>query len=309
MADQLHRESDSFSRGVFFGVSAYTLWGLLPFYWQFLDGVAALEILVHRGLWSLVICLLFLAITRKLGLFFGLIRSRRTLGILAFASFLLTINWGVYIWSVTVDRVVESALGYYITPLMSVTFGVLILKERIRPAQKVAVALAAIGVLVLTIGYGTLPWIALALAMTWGGYSLIKKQLGLGALESLSVETLVALIPSSAYIAYLYREGSSSFGTSLSTSLLLIGGGLATVVPLLLFNGATNRLPLVTVGLLQYLTPTIMFFIGVGINHEDMRPVKLVGFVLIWVALFIFGRDLVRSSRSLDDRSDQTRES
>lgn len=305
MADHLKKEKNSFSRGVLFGASAYTLWGLLPFYWQWLDGVAALEILVHRGLWSLVICLLFLAIRRKLGLFIGLLRDRKTFFVLAFASFLLTINWGVYIWSVTVDRVVESALGYYITPLMSVTFGVLILKEEIRPAQKWAVGLAGIGVLVLTIGYGTLPWIALALAMTWGGYSLIKKQLGLGALESLSVETLVALIPSSIYIIYLHGRGSESFGTSLSTSLLLIGGGFATVIPLLLFNGATNRLPLVTVGLLQYLTPTIMFFIGVGINHEDMKPVKLVGFVLIWIALFIFGRDLVRSSRALDDRSDK----
>lgn len=297
----------SFTRGVFFGVSAYTLWGLLPFYWQWLDGVAATEILVHRGLWSLIICVAFLAVVRKLPLFLGLLRNRRIFSILAFASLLLTINWGVYIWSVTVDRVVESALGYYITPLMSVTFGVLILKESIRPAQKVAVALAGVGVVVLTVGYGALPWIALALATTWGGYSLVKKQLKLGALESLSVETLVALLPSTFYIIHLSRTGEAAFGTSLSTSLLLIGGGLATVVPLLFFNGATNRLPLVTVGLLQYLTPTIMFFIGVGINHEDMNPIKVVGFVLIWLALFIFGRDLVQSSRTLDDRTDQGR--
>jgi chloramphenicol-sensitive protein RarD len=303
----LNNSSNSFSRGVFFGVSAYTLWGLLPFYWQWLDGVAATEILVHRGLWSLIICIGFLAIVRKLGFFFSLLRNVRIFAILAFASLLLTINWGVYIWSVTVDRVVESALGYYITPLMSVTFGVLILKEKIRPAQKIAVALAAVGVLVLTIGYDALPWIALALAMTWGGYSLVKKQLKLGALESLSVETLVALIPSSAYIIYLARDGEAAFGSSLSTSLLLVGGGLATVVPLLFFNGATNRLPLVTVGLLQYLTPTIMFFIGVGVNREDMNPIKLVGFILIWLALFIFGRDLVRSSRTLDDRSNESR--
>lgn len=307
MTDSLKQSPNSFSQGVFFGVSAYTLWGLLPLYWQWLEGVAALEILVHRGLWSLLICIGFLAITRKLGLFFSLLRNARTFMVLAFASFLLTINWGVYIWSVTVDRVVESALGYYITPLMSVTFGVIILKEKIRPAQKVAVALAGIGVLVLTVGYGALPWIAIALAASWGGYSLIKKQLKLGALESLSVETLVALIPSSIYIAYLHEQGDSAFGGSLTTSLLLIGGGFATVIPLLFFNGATNRLPLVTVGLLQYLTPTIMFFIGVGINHEDMKPIKLVGFILIWIALFIFGRDLIRSSRSLDDGVDQAR--
>ena len=292
---------NSFTRGVFFGVSAYTLWGLLPFYWQWLDGVAATEILVHRGLWSLIICVAFLSVVQKLQLFFELLRNRRVFAILAFASLLLTINWGVYIWSVTVDRVVESALGYYITPLMSVTFGVLILKESIRPAQKVAVALAAVGVLVLTIGYGALPWIALALATTWGGYSLIKKQLKLGALESLSVETLIALVPSLGYIIYLANRDQAEFGGSPSTSLLLVGGGLATVVPLLFFNGATNRLPLVTVGLLQYLTPTIMFFIGVGINHEDMSPVKLFGFILIWLALFIFGRDLVRSSRAMDN--------
>ncbi|CAB4571877.1 MAG: EamA family transporter RarD [Actinobacteria bacterium] len=297
---QKEERGSTFATGVFFGASAYTLWGLLPFYWQFLDGVAATEILVHRGLWSLLICLAFLMISRKIKVFWGLVRDRRTFAILAFASLLLTINWGVYIWSVTVDRVVESALGYYITPLMSVTFGVLILKEEISRAQRIAISFAAVGVVILTIGYGALPWIALALACTWGGYSLIKKQLKLGALESLSVETLIALIPSTGYIIYLARSGDASFGTSLSTSLLLVGGGLATVIPLLLFNGATNRLPLVTVGLLQYLTPTIMFFIGVGINHENMNPIKLIGFVMIWLALFVFGRDLVRSSRAVD---------
>ena len=291
----------SFAKGVFFGVSAYTLWGILPLYWQFLDGVAATEILVHRGLWALLICIGFLLITKKIKVFWGLVRDSRVLRSLAFASFLLTINWGVYIWSVTVDRVVESALGYYITPLMSVTFGVLILKEEISKAQKIAIALAGAGVAILTVGYGTLPWIAIALAVSWGGYSLIKKQLKLGALESLSVETLIALIPSLGYIIYLANQDQAAFGGSLSTSLLLVGGGLATVVPLLFFNGATNRLPLVTVGLLQYLTPTIMFFIGVGINHEDMSPVKLFGFILIWLALFIFGRDLVRSSRAMDN--------
>jgi chloramphenicol-sensitive protein RarD len=296
------KSASNFATGVFFGVSAYAMWGLLPLYWQLMDGVPATEILVHRGLWALVICVAFLMISRKIAVFWGLIKDRRMLSILAFAALLLTGNWGVYIWSVTVDRVVESALGYYITPLMSVTFGVLILKEEISKPQRVAIALAGVGVLILTIGYGALPWIALALSVTWGGYSLIKKQLKLGALESLSVETLIALIPSTGYIIYLASRGEASFGTSLSTSLLLMGGGLATVVPLLFFNGATNRLPLVTVGLLQYLTPTIMFFIGIGINREDLNPIKLFGFAMIWLALFVFGRDLVRSSRAIDYR-------
>ena len=291
-------------RGIFYGLSAYVLWGLLPIYWQWLQGVDSTEILVHRGIWSFLICLLFLGFSRKFKVFWALIKDRRTFAILAFASLLLTTNWAVYIWSVTVDRVVESALGYYITPLISVIFGVLILKEQIRQAQKVAVVLAGVGVVILTIGYGTLPWIALLLAMSWGGYSLVKKRLKLGPLDSLSVETLVALLPSIGYALHLARDGRADFGTTPSITALLIGGGFATVLPLLLFNGATNRLPLVTIGLLQYTTPTIMFFIGVGINHENMNQTKLIGFIFIWIALFVFGRDLVRSSRAVDDRAD-----
>lgn len=288
------------SIGLFFGTSAYTLWGLLPLFWQFLDEVAPFEILVQRGLWSLLVCLIFLVFSRKIGVFWQMVKDRRQLTILAFAALLLTINWTVYIWSVSVDRVVEAALGYYITPLISVAFGVLILKESISGAQRLSISIAGLGVLVLTIGYGTLPWIALVLAISWGGYSLVKKQLKVGALESLSVETLIALLPSLGFIIYLASKDEASFGSSIETSLLLITGGLVTVVPLLLFNGATNRLPLVTIGLLQYLTPTIMFFIGIGVNHEDMNPIKLLGFILIWFALFVFGRDLVRSSRAVD---------
>ena len=299
----MHGPSD-IPRGIFYGLSAYVLWGLLPIYWQWLQGVDSTEILVHRGIWSFLICLLFLGFSRKFKVFWALIKDRRTFAILAFASLLLTTNWAVYIWSVTVDRVVESALGYYITPLISVIFGVLILKEQIRQAQKVAVVLAGVGVVILTIGYGTLPWIALLLAMSWGGYSLVKKRLKLGPLDSLSVETLVALLPSIGYALHLARDGRADFGATPSITALLIGGGFATVLPLLLFNGATNRLPLVTIGLLQYTTPTIMFFIGVGINHENMNQTKLIGFIFIWIALFVFGRDLVRSSRAVDDRAD-----
>lgn len=197
---------------------------------------------------------------------------------------------------------VESALGYYITPLVTASFGVFILKEQIRSAQRLALLIAGAGVAVLTVGYGALPWIALVLASTWGSYSLIKKRLKLGALDSLSVETFVALFPSAGYLIFLEIEGSASFGKSWGISLLLLTTGLATVTPLLFFNGATNRLPLVTVGLLQYMTPTIMFFIGVGVNHEDMNQIKLIGFICIWIALIILGRDLVKSSRAVDDR-------
>jgi chloramphenicol-sensitive protein RarD len=298
----LNKDRSSYRTGIFYGVSAYSLWGLLPFYWKWLGSVAPAEILVHRGIWSLLVCLLFLKFAKKIKVFWGLIRELKTFRILAFASLLLTINWGTFIWAVNADRVVESALGYYITPLVTASFGLFILKEQIRTAQRIALLIAGGGVIVLTIGYGALPWIALVLASTWGSYSLIKKRLKLGALDSLSVETFVALFPSAGYLIFLEIEGSASFGKSWGISLLLLTTGLATVTPLLFFNGATNRLPLVTVGLLQYMTPTIMFFIGVGVNHEDMNQIKLIGFVFIWIALIILGRDLVRSSRSVDNR-------
>lgn len=298
----LNRERSSYRTGIFYGVSAYSLWGLLPIYWKWLGSVSPAEILVHRGIWSLVVCLLFLKFARKIKIFWGLIRDFRTFRILAFASLLLTINWGTFIWAVNADRVVESALGYYITPLVTACFGVFILKEQIRSAQRSALLIAGVGVVVLTAGYGALPWIALVLASTWGSYSLIKKRLKLGALDSLSVETFVALFPSAGYLIFLEIEGSASFGKSWGISVLLLTTGLATVTPLLFFNGATNRLPLVTVGLLQYMTPTIMFFIGVGVNHEDINQIKLIGFICIWIALIILGRDLVKSSRTVDDR-------
>lgn len=298
----LNRERSSYRTGIFYGVSAYSLWGLLPIYWKWLGSVSPAEILVHRGIWSLVVCLLFLKFAKKIKIFWGLIRDFRTFRILAFASLLLTINWGTFIWAVNADRVVESALGYYITPLVTACFGVFILKEQIRSAQRSALLIAGVGVVVLTAGYGALPWIALVLASTWGSYSLIKKRLKLGALDSLSVETFVALFPSAGYLIFLEIEGSASFGKSWGISVLLLTTGLATVTPLLFFNGATNRLPLVTVGLLQYMTPTIMFFIGVGVNHEDINQIKLIGFICIWIALIILGRDLVKSSRTVDDR-------
>jgi chloramphenicol-sensitive protein RarD len=189
---------------------------------------------------------------------------------------------------------------------MTVFFGVLILKEKLSKLQKAAVIIAAIGVLILTLGYGHFPWVGLALAGSWGGYSLIKKKLELGALESLSIETLIAFLPNLIYIWFLAQSNTGVFGSNWLTTALLAGAGVATIVPLLFFNGATNRLPLSTVGLLQYITPTIMFFIGVGVNKEAMNPVKFAGFLAIWVALFLLGRDLLKSSTAFDDGKTKT---
>lgn len=290
-----------FNKGLLFGISAYIIWGLLPLYWKLVEEAGAYEILAHRGIWSLLICISLLALRKQLRSAYVMVRSSRTLSLLFLASGLLTINWGVYIWSVTVNRVVEAALGYYITPLINVTFGVLLLREKLRPAQWIAVALAAVGVVILTLGYGSLPWIALVLAISWGSYSLIKKSLNLGALETLSLETLFAFLPNLVFLFIIESNGSAEFGSNWTISLLLFGAGAATVIPLLLFNGSTTRLPLSTVGLLQYITPTIMFFIGIFINNEDISMTKVIGFAFIWLALAVLSRDLYRSSRPLDD--------
>ena len=290
-----------FNKGLLFGISAYLIWGLLPLYWQLVEDAGAYEILAHRGIWSLLLCALLLALRKQIKSAFVMVRSSRTLSLLFLASGLLTINWAVYIWSVTVNRVVEAALGYYITPLINVTFGVLLLRERLRPLQWTAVGLASVGVMILTVGYGALPWIALVLSISWGSYSLIKKSLNLGALETLSVETLFAFLPNLVYLFIIERNGTAEFGDGFVMSLLLFGAGAATVIPLLLFNGSTTRLPLSTVGLLQYITPTIMFFIGIFINNEDISPTKVAGFVFIWIALAVLSRDLYRSSRTLNN--------
>ena len=286
--------------GVFYGVSAYAIWGLLPIYWRWLEQASAFEILSHRAVWSLIFCILFLAFQKQLIKTFKLITNFRTLSLLALTSLLLSLNWGIYIWAVSVDRVVEAALGYYITPLVAVSFGVFALKEKLRNMQLISVVLAGIGVLVLTIAYGHLPLVAIGLAISWGSYSLIKKQLNAGALETLSVETIIAFIPSSIYLSYLLKNNDAQFGEELGFSLALVSTGLMTVIPLLFFNAATTRLPLTITGLLQYITPSIMFIIGIVVFHEPLQLVKIVGFLFIWIALAILGRDLYKSGGSIN---------
>jgi chloramphenicol-sensitive protein RarD len=287
--------------GLLYGLGAYLLWGLLPLYWKLVEEAGAFEILAHRGIWSLLLCLFLLALRKQIKSGYQMVKARRTLALLFLASGVLMLNWGVFIWAVTVDRVVDAALGYYITPLINVSLGVFLLHESLRILQKVAVTLAAIGVLVLTIGYGAVPWVALVLSTSWACYSLIKKKLHLGALETLTMEALFAFIPNLIYLIAIERAGTAVFGKDTGLTILLLGAGFATVAPLLLFNGSTTRLPLSTVGLLQYITPTMMFIIGVFINNEDMAPAKLLGFAFIWSALAFLSRDLIKSNRAIDD--------
>jgi len=288
------------SLGLVFGVSAYTLWGLFPIYWPLLEPANPVEIVSHRAVWTLVFCFIILWLTKTLKSTLALLKRPKIVAGLFLGSILISINWIIYIYAATSGHVVEASLGYYINPIVVIATGVLILKEKMRPLQWVSVGVATLGVAVLTLDYGRLPWIALGLAFSWGGYGLVKKQLGLGALEGLSIETLISSGAYLAYLIWLGNQGGGQFGVSWKITLLFIGGGAVTAIPLLLFNGATNRLPLTLIGLLQYITPTIQFSIGVWYFNEDMPAARWIGFVIIWIALVALAFDLIKSGRTVD---------
>ena len=287
--------------GLVFGISAYSLWGAFPLYWPLLEPANPLEIVSHRAVWTLVFCFIVLATTKALKSTLATLKQPKITARLFLTSILISINWLVYIWATNNGHVVEASLGYYINPLIIIGFGVILLKEKMRPLQWVAVSIASMGVLVLTIDYGRLPWIALALAISWGSYGLIKKQLGLGALEGLAIETLISAFFYLGYLIYIGNQGTGQFGQSWGLTLLLMSAGAITAIPLLLFNGSTNRLPFTTIGLLQYITPTLQFSVGVWVRHEDMPTARWIGFVIIWVALTTLALDLVKSSRAVDN--------
>lgn len=291
-----------YSLGLFFGVAAYVFWGLFPLYWPLLKPANPLEIVSHRAVWTLVFCIIVLTVLRQLKSTFAIMKNPKKIAGLFATTILISINWLTYIWATNNGHVVEAALGYYINPLIIIAFGVLLLRERMRPLQWVAVGIAAIGVTILTLDYGRLPWVAISLAVSWGTYGLIKKKLDLGALEGLTIETLISLLPYGFYLFYIGNQGTGQFGHGIVLTILLISAGAMTAIPLLLFNGSTTRLPYSTIGLLQYITPTIQFSIGVWINHEEMPTARWIGFIVIWMALVALGTDLVRSGRAIDNR-------
>jgi chloramphenicol-sensitive protein RarD len=292
-------------RGILYGVGAYTLWGAVPIFWPLVARAGALELLAHRVIWSLVICVVLLltvvrwqdARSARRG-WWGRIRRPRTLLLLTVAAAVVSVNWGVYIWAVNHDHVVETALGYFINPLVTVLLGVLVFGERLRWLQWSALGLAAVAVVVLTVDYGRPPWIALALAFSFGAYGLVKKKAGVDAVESLAVETAVLFLPCLAYLLVLGATGDGVFVTAgWGTTLLLAGCGIVTAVPLLCFGAAAVRVPLTTLGTLQYLTPTLQFLLGVLVYHETVPPVRWFGFSLIWLALIILTAEVLARRR------------
>ena len=229
-----------------------------------------------------------LALTRSFGTVRLLVSDRSKLARLTLAAVLVSTNWGVYIWSVNNGHVVEGSLGYFINPLFTIMLGVLVLKERLSRAQWIAVGIAAVAIVVLSVDYGRLPWIALTLALTFGGYGFFKKQVSAGAVESLTVETGLMVGPALVALVMLAEQSRLAFGhAGTSNALLIAGTGVVTALPLLLFGAATRRLPLTSIGLLQYLAPVLQFAVGVGIRHEPMPPARLLGFALVWIALVV----------------------
>ena len=284
--------------GVLYGASAYLLWGLFPLYWPLLRPAGAVEVLAHRVLWSLVVVAVLLAVTRRMAGVRAVLADRRRLLMVAVAAVVIAVNWGTYIWGVTHGHVVETSLGYFVNPIVTVLMGVLVLGERLRPAQWWALVLAFVAVAVLTVENGRPPWIALVLAFSFGSYGLLKKVTGVGAVEGLAIETAVLLPVAAAYVAVLGVSGDATFGREgLGHAALLALSGVVTAVPLLAFGAAATRVPLTTLGLLQYLAPTIQFALGVTLFDEPLPPARLLGFVLVWAGLALFTADLVRHHR------------
>ncbi|MFI8102241.1 EamA family transporter RarD [Streptomyces sp. NPDC086023] len=283
--------------GLLYGFGAYGMWGLVPLFWPLLKPSGAVEILAHRMVWSLAVVGVALLALRRWGWIRELVRRPRRLALTAAAAAVITVNWGVYIWAVNNDHVVEASLGYFANPLVVIAMGVLLLGERLRPLQWVAVGIGFAAVLVLAIGYGRPPWIALTLAFSFGTYGLIKKKVNLGGLESLAAETAIQFLPALGYLLSLGSAGQSTFGTEgTGHAALLAATGVVTAVPLVCFGAAAIRVPLSTLGMLQYLAPLFQFALGVLYFHEAMPPERWAGFALVWAALVLLTWDALRTA-------------
>ncbi|MET9109631.1 EamA family transporter RarD [Streptomyces zhihengii] len=284
--------------GLLYGIGAYGMWGLVPLFWPLLKPSGAGEILAHRMVWSLAVVAVALLALKQWGWIRDLVRSPGKLALVTVAAAVITVNWGVYIWAVNTGRVVEASLGYFINPLVTIAMGVLLLGERLRPAQWAAVGTGFAAVLVLAVGYGQPPWVSLTLAFSFATYGLVKKKVNLGGLESLAAETAIQFLPALGFLLWLGADGSASFGAhGTGHAALLAATGVVTAVPLICFGAAAIRVPLSTLGLLQYLAPVFQFLLGILYFHEAMPAERWAGFALVWLALSCLTWDALRNAR------------
>ncbi|MEW1777938.1 EamA family transporter RarD [Streptomyces sp. NPDC086777] len=283
--------------GLVNGFAAYGMWGLVPLFWPLLKPAGSLEILAHRMVWSLLFVAVALVFVRRWAWAGELLRQPRRLALVTVAAAVITVNWGVYIWAVNAGHVVEASLGYFINPLVTIAMGVLLLKERLRPVQWAAVGVGFAAVVVLAVGYGQPPWISLVLAFSFATYGLVKKKVNLGGVESLAAETAIQFLPALGYLLWLAGHGESSFvNDGAGHAALLASTGIVTAVPLVCFGAAAIRVPLSTLGLLQYLAPVFQFLLGILYFHEAMPPERWAGFVLVWLALALLTWDALRTA-------------
>lgn len=279
-------------RGTWVAMAAYAIWGLFPIYWKWLQEVPAWQLVCHRIVWTCLMLSCVIALSGQWQAFTAAVRMPGAIRIYLLAAVLMSINWLVFMLAVNSENVTQTGLGYYISPLVSVLVGVVILHERLRPAQWLSVALAAAGVAVLTLAHGSLPWMALALALSFGAYGLVKKIATLGAVHGLMLETGLLLPAALAYLAYCDLTGQGAFLRSGTTAdMLMVASGLVSMSPLLLFAFAAQRIPLARLGFLQYITPTLQLLLGVWMYHEPFGHGSLIGFGMVWAALLIFGID------------------
>ncbi|WP_340376854.1 EamA family transporter RarD [Streptomyces sp. SS7] len=284
--------------GLLNGFAAYGMWGLVPLFWPLLKPAGAMEILAHRMVWSLVFVAAALLVVRRWAWAGELLRQPRRLALVVIAAAVITVNWGVYIWAVNSGHVVEASLGYFINPLVTIAMGVLILKERLRPVQWAAVGIGLAAVLVLTVGYGRPPWISLCLAFSFATYGLVKKKVNLGGVESLAAETAIQFLPALGYLLWLSAHGGATFTSEgAGHAALLASTGVVTALPLVCFGAAAIRVPLSTLGLLQYLAPVFQFLLGVVYFGEEMPAERWAGFGLVWLALVLLTADAWRAAR------------
>lgn len=295
------------SKGVLCGALSYILWGVLPLYWKQVKGVPAHEILSHRIVWSFVFILALLFFTRKLSHVREAVKDKKSMVLVTLASLLVGANWFIYIWAVNSDHIVEASMGYYINPLMSILLGMIFFKEKLNRWQYTAIAFAAVGVVLITVQYGAIPWISLALAVTFALYGLCKKLIVLESSVGLALETAVLTPIALAFLLFQHAQGNGAFGTAgIVPTLFLAGAGIATATPLLLFAESARRVSLSMIGFLQYLSPSLSLLLGIVVFKETFSPAHMVSFGFIWVGLAIFTLSQLKLVRKLHGAAAKT---
>lgn len=285
------------NKGLLYAIGAYTWWGVIPIFWKQLDHVGPIEIVMHRMVWSCLMVTGLIAVMGQWAAFKALFRDYKLLLRMAIASLLVSVNWGIFIWAVNEGRIVETSMGYFINPLISVVFGVLFFAERLRFTQVLAIAIAGCGVLYLIFGYGEFPFVALSLAITFALYGVVKKSLSIPATHGLALETLLMFLPAAAYLVYVQVNGAGVFGSAIRTDSLLILAGLFTLVPLVLFASAAKLISMTALGMSQYIGPFLQLLLGVLVYHEPFGSERMIAFGLVWIALVIYSIDQLNHRR------------